>query len=650
MVANPRPTERAAQPLSLGPLTLRNRIVGAPHGRGMLEDGLALPSDADYWRRVAAGGAAMVTVGGTVTAAESTWRRRIVTEAWRAEGIDGQALRAQAIRSEGAVAACQLVHLGRETTGVDMWYPPVAPSAVRSPREPTRPHALSENEIDGVVEGFRVSTVNAARAGFQVVELHAAHGYLLAQFLSPSTNRRLGAESMRERVGVISRIVAEIRRSAPEIVVGIRVSIEGEHEGGFTLDGLCDLLPALAPLVDYLSVTVGVRTTYVRDMATTEPPLLGAIDRLRAVVDRPLLVSQAFRGIESIEAALAAGADLVGVARPLIADPEFPSKLLAGRAEEVRPCVSCNEDCRAFDPVLLCSVNPDLGPASQGPRPARPLLARAAAAPAGARRIAIVGAGPAALECAISISSEHRVVVFEEGEEPGGHLTIATAAPNRRGWQSLLDFYAGAIDRLDNIELRLHTAANRAGLEGFDHVVVAVGSEEVPPELPGVERALGSGQFIVQPPSPAAGGALVVVDDGFGWWPCASAVETAVAGGWERITVLTPATSFGARLPPEGHVQLMARLRGAPLEIRPLTGVSSIAAGSVITHNVMSGRSAELAADLVVVVGERRARAWETLVPEGPTVQVVGDAVVPRRVHHAIAEGRAAAGALTQGL
>ena len=658
---NRRPTERAAQPLSLGPLTLRNRIVGAPHGRGLLDDGLALPADADYWRRVASGGAAMVTVGGTVTAPESTWRRRIVTEAWREAGIDGLAWRADAIRSEGAVAACQLVHLGRETTGADMWYAPVAPSAVRSPREPTRAHVLSEAEIDDVVEGFRVSAVNAARAGFQVVELHAAHGYLLAQFLSPSTNLRPGADSVAERVRLVGRIAEEIRRSASEVVLGIRLSIDGEREGGFTLDGLCELLPAISPLVDYVSVTVGVRTTYVRDMATTEPPLLGAIDRLRPVIDRPLLVSQAFRRAESIEAALAAGADLVGVARPLIADPDFPSKLLAGRAEEIRPCVSCNEDCRAFDPVLLCSVNPDLGPSSHGPRPAAPLRTRrSAAAPDdarriaaardGARRIAIVGAGPAGLECAISISPEHQVVMFDEGERLGGHLTIATAAPNRRGWQSLLDFYAGAIKRADNVELRLQTTADRERLAAFDHLVVAIGSEEVSPALPGVERALGSARFIAARPSPPAGRALVIVDDGFGWWPCASAVETAVAGDWESITVLTPAASFGARLPPEGHVQLMARLRGAPLEIHPLTVAESIAAGSVITRNLMSGRTTELAADLVVVVGERRARASEALLPDALGVQVIGDAVVPRRVHHAIAEGRAAAAAVSQGL
>ena len=634
--------ERAAQPFALGPLTLRNRIVGAPHGRGMLDDGLALPADADYWRRLAAGGAAMVTVGGTVTAPESTWRRRIVTEAWREDAVPGLALRAEAIRAEGAVAACQLVHLGRETTGAEMWYPPVAPSAVRSPREPTRPRALSEAGIDGVVEGFRISTVNAAHAGFQVVELHAAHGYLLAQFLSPSTNHRPGAGSAAARAGIVSRIADAIRRSAPELILGIRLSVDGEFEGGFSMDGLCELLPVISPLVDYVSVTVGVRTTYVRDMATTEPPLLGAIDRIRPLMSQPLLVSQAFRRADSIEAALAAGADLVGVARPLIADPDFPAKLLAGRAEEIRPCVSCNEDCRAFDPVLLCSVNPDLGPSRHGPRPAASLLARRDVSTTSGR-IAIVGAGPAGLECATSISATSDVVLLDERERLGGHLAIATTAPNRRGWQSLLDYYESALDRAGNVEVRLSAPAGQDLLGGFDHVVLAIGSEEVLPDVPGVERAVRSSRFIGNGSSSATGSALVIVDDGFGWWPCASAVETAVAAGWASITVLTPAASFGARLPPEGHVQLLARLRGAPLQIRALTAVESIAATSVKARNVMSGTTDELAADLVVVVGERRARAWDPLVPAGPAVHVIGDAVVPRRVHHAIAEGRAAA-------
>jgi Pyridine nucleotide-disulphide oxidoreductase/NADH:flavin oxidoreductase / NADH oxidase family len=441
---------------------------------------------------------------------------------------------------------------------------------------------------------------------------------------------------------IVGRIAEAIRRSAPDVILGIRLSIEGELEGGFTLDDLCELLPVVAPLVDYVSVTVGVRTTYVRDMATTEPPLLDAIDRLRAATDRPLLVSQAFRRPESIEAALAAGADLVGVARPLIADPDFPAKVLSGRAEEIRPCVSCNEDCRAFDPVLLCSVNPDLGPSREGPRPAMPLRVRHGDRRDG-RRVAIVGAGPAGLECATSVSREHEVVLFDERERLGGHLTVATSAPNRGGWQSLLDYYESAIDRAGNIEVRHQTATREDLLEGFDHIVLALGSDEIAPDLPGVERAMTASRFIERGSRLAAGGALVIVDDGFGWWPCVSAVETGLAAGWETVTVLTPAASFGARLPPEGHVQLMARLRGAPLEIRPLTTVASMAVTSLTTRNVLSGKPADVPADLVVVVGERHARAWEHLVPAGLGVLVIGDAVVPRRVHHAIAEGRAAA-------
>jgi hypothetical protein len=120
----------------------------------------------------------MLTVGGTVVAPESTWRRRITTEAWRPEAIPGMAARAEAIRAEGAVAACQLVHLGRETTGAEQWFHSGRSIGGRSPREPTRPRPLSGGEVDAVVEGFRVSAVNAAEAGFQVIELHAAHGYL----------------------------------------------------------------------------------------------------------------------------------------------------------------------------------------------------------------------------------------------------------------------------------------------------------------------------------------------------------------------------------------------------------------------------------------------------------------------------------------
>jgi 2,4-dienoyl-CoA reductase-like NADH-dependent reductase (Old Yellow Enzyme family) len=620
---------RAAEPFDLAHLGLRNRLVGTAHGRGIIADGLPLPEDAEYWRRLAAGGAAMLTVGGTVVAPESTWRRRITTEAWRPEAVPGMAARADAIRAEGAVAACQLVHLGRETTGAEQWFSPVAPSAVRSPREPTRPRPLSAGELDAIVEGFRISAVNAATAGFQVIELHAAHGYLLAQFLSAETNRRPDSAAPEERLAIVGRIVRAIRSSAPDVVVGIRLSIG--DEGGQTPE----VLPHVSTIADYVNLTVGVRTTYVRDMGTEAPPLLGEVDRIRRAVEGPLLISHAFRTADTIETALDAGADLVGMARALIADPDMPRKLLAGRPQDVRPCVACNEDCRAFDPVLLCSVNPELAPPGAERRPAAPLVVRRSAEPAGGR-VAIVGAGPAGLECALTLTGRREVVLFDAREALGGQLAVAAAAPNRHGWQALLGFYAHA---LEGVELRLGSPVRADDLVGFDEVVLAIGSTEELPDLPGIERALPSSDAIGRRLS---GRSLLVVDDGFGWWPCASAVELGVAAGFEAITVATPGAAFGSSLPPEGRVQLLARLRGAPLDVRPFTALDSVGDDDAVLRNTMSGAAERVPADTVIVVGERVARDWSALVPGGGTVRVIGDALVPRKASHAIADGRAA--------
>jgi 2,4-dienoyl-CoA reductase-like NADH-dependent reductase (Old Yellow Enzyme family) len=616
---------RAAEPFALAHLDLRNRLVGTAHGRGILEDGLPLPEDAEYWRRRAAGGVAMLTVGGTVVAPESTWRRRITTEAWRPEAVPGMALRAEAIRGEGAVAACQLVHLGRETTGAEQWLHPVAPSAVRSPREPTRPRPLSTGEVDAVVEGFRLSAANAAEAGFQVIELHAAHGYLLAQFLSAETN----PGPAEQRLAIVARIAREIRSSAPDVVLGVRLSLDDET---------FELLPAVSELADYVNLTVGVRTTYVRDMATEEPPLLGEIGRVRAMAAGPLLISQSFRTPDTIEAALSAGADLVGMARALIADPDMPGKVLSGRATEVRPCVACNEDCRAFDPVLLCSVNPELGPPGADRRPAAPLVVRSAEPSGG--RVAIVGAGPAGLECAVTLAGRRDVVLFDAREATGGQLAVAAAAPNRSGWTALLSFYAHG---LGGVEVRLGSPVEADELADFGEVVLAVGATEVLPVLPGIERALPSSQANGQR---LTGRRLLVVDDGFGWWPCASAVEVGVRAGFESVTLATPGAGFGAALPPEGRVQLLSRLRGAPVDVRPFTRLVSVGDDSAVVQSTMSGTTDTVPADTVIVVGERVANDWRALVPPTGGVRVIGDALVPRKASHAISEGRAAAEAI----
>jgi 2,4-dienoyl-CoA reductase-like NADH-dependent reductase (Old Yellow Enzyme family) len=638
-------------PIDVGPVRLRNRFVATAHASGLVLDGLAQPGDAEYWGRLADGGAAMLISGGTVTAAESTPRRRNLLEAWRPEVVPGLARRVEAIHSGGGVAVCQLVHLGRETLGAETWYAPVGPSAVRSPREPTAPRALAAAEIEDVIEGHAVATANAVDAGFDGVELHAAHGYLVSQFLAATTNVREGADELVGRVGFLVRLLEAMRAAAPGRLLGVRLSVGGAHEAGLDLDALCAVLPHVDGLVDYVNLTVGVRTTYVRDMATEVPPLLEDLPRLRAHVEAPLVACQSFRDASDMEAALDRGADMVGMARPFIADPDLPRKLLAGRAREVRPCVSCNEDCRAFDPCLLCSVNPDLAPPGHPQRPALPLLVapateagRHAASTAAGGRVAIVGAGPAGLECALRLAGERAVTIWDERERIGGQLAVAAAAPHRRGWARLLDFYASTLDRHD-VQIRLGHAATADDLEPFEEIVIAVGSEEVAPS----GNALRSSDALAAEPESLAGvERLVVVDDGYGWWPCVSAVELGAAAGVREVTVVTPSTSFAAGIPAESRVQFFERASSYQLRVVPLARLEAITNDGVQVRAVVGGETSHLPADTVIVVGERRPRSWAWLGDRAGSARAVGDCIVPRRVQHAVAEGCVAAGQILQ--
>ena len=632
-------TSLAAQPITIGPLTLANRIVGTAHASGVVRDGLPLAGDADYWRRRAAGGASMLIVGGTVVSPYSSSRSGITTEAWRPEVVPGLAARAEAIQAEGAVPACQLVHLGRETLGAEIWRHPVAPSAVKSPREFVRPRPASQADLDAFVEDFRVSAHHAAMAGFQVVELHAAHGYLLAQFLSANSNTRDVPDAMLDGVQLLSRIANVIRASDPELTLGVRVSVEGEEEAGLSHEALTRLLPELGTF-GYVNVTVGVRSTYVRDMATEEPPLLAHVAQLASCSPVPLLVSQAFRRGREIDEALTAGADLVGVARPLIADPDFPRKILEDREPEVRPCTSCNEDCRAFDPVLLCSVNPDLAPPGHAARPAEPLVLRSSRQ-VPAKRIAIIGAGPAGLETALRLSGKCDVTVFEERAEVGGQLRIAGLAPHRRGWLRLLDYHRRL---LGGVTVQLGVRATPDDLTGFDEVIVATGARELEPDtFPGAHSsssALRSGVGGL-----AGVSSLLVADDGSNGWPMVSMVETGVEAGCQVIAA-TPAPTFAGGIPPESRVQLLGRLRGADVHVHTLTSLAGVADGGVTLRNVLSGGERMIHVDRTVVVGERTAQAWDMIQDLDANIQVIGDALVPRKVAHALAEGRAAAASI----
>jgi 2,4-dienoyl-CoA reductase-like NADH-dependent reductase (Old Yellow Enzyme family) len=630
-------------------VTLRNRLVATAHGSGAVADGLPQPGDAEYWERVARGGVGMVIGGGAVVAPESTIRRGNFIALWRPEVVAPLRRRTDAIRRAGAVSIMQLLHLGRETLGAETYYSPIAPSAVQSPREPTAPRALSADEIDELVEQFRTAAATALEAGVDGFELHAAHGYLFAQFLSAVVNRRPEATTLAGRAEPVWRVVEAIRELDTACPIGIRLSVGDPDDAGLDVDALTELLGTLHPAIDYVNLTVGMRANYVRDMATERPPLLDDLARIRPTTGLPLLASQAFRDRRDIQAALDGGADLVGLTRALIADPKLPRKLLAGRDRAIRPCVACNEDCRAFDPVLLCSVNPALAPPGHTWRPAAPLVHGPALASA-PRRVAIIGAGPAGLECALALSASAKapeIIIHDRAERVGGALVLAASAPHRHGWQRLLDFYRAGLDDA-GIRLQLGAEPNDASPAEYDAIVVATGSEELlPASLIGARHVRTTSEALAAGPEALLGrDHVIVVDDGFGWWPGVSAVELAIAAGVKAITFLTPGTAFAGGIPPEARVQLMRRLGGAPLAIRPLSAAAAVGDGWLQVTHTLTGAVERIATDAVIAVGERRPSAPATSAPGTAHVVTVGDAVVPRRVAHAVAEGRAAALAL----
>ncbi|MFD5120995.1 FAD-dependent oxidoreductase [Streptomyces sp. NPDC058385] len=638
-----------AAPFTLGALTLRNRLVATAHATAAVVDGAPTEADAAYWRRLAQGGAAMVITGGTAVAPESTLPQRYLTEAWRPEIKDAVRRRAEAITDGGAVAIAQLVHLGRETLGAGTYYAPVSAAAVRSPREASAPHALSTEEVRGVVDAFRISAANSVQAGFHGVELHAGHGYLLAQFLSRVTNTR--DDDYGDRIALLAQVIDAIRSEIGQLPIGVRVSVETGKASGLGLDDLIELLPRLdaASPLTYANVTTGVRNTYVPGMATTRPPLLESVARLRAAVALPLLVSQGFRGAADIERALDAGADLVGMARPFIADPDFARKVTADDERAIRPCTGCNEGCRTFEPTGSCSVNPELGPPGATTRPAVPLLLRRRP---GSRSgpVAVLGAGPAGMECAMALArTGATVVVFDSAREVGGQARLASLAAHRAGWQRFVDFQRDRLSDL-GVRVRLGTSPTPAELAAYAQIVLATGAEEATVPVPGELRTLTSTDFLGQyanvvPHAPR----VAVLDDGFGWWQGVSAVESALAAGAREVTLITPGNGFATGLSPENRTQLMTRLTGAPLRVVAMSGVMSTTADGVRLCHVLDGAETDLTADVLVTVGERHPRRPDFTPSDGQSVRAVGDCVVPRRIAHAVAEGRAAAEAVAAG-
>ncbi|MBW6496537.1 MAG: FAD-dependent oxidoreductase, partial [Burkholderiaceae bacterium] len=480
---------------------------------------------------------------------------------------------------------------------------------------------------------------NLQASGYDGVELHAAHGYLFAQFMSPATNRRTDAwgGSLENRTRLVTETIARVREACgPDFIIGARLSADEETADGLGVRDTVGIGQCLARQgeTDYLNITVGVRGAYVKDATHSEAPAARAAGIIRAECGLPVIVGQKIQSPELAEKLLADGvADMVGMARAFIAEPAFAEKARTGQAARIRPCVGLNQECRAFFPHLHCSLNPETGRETREPFDR---LTRG-----DPKRLAVIGGGPAGMEAArVAAARGHRVTIFEATEALGGQFLLAASLPGRGDLLKMVDHLVNEM-RHSSMDIRFNARIDDlSALDAeFDAVIVATGA--VPAALaapPGALRTLSWADVLRDgAPEPSGKGRAIFADDGTGFWFTYGVAEMLVDAGW-RLTFLTTSAALGGFLPHESVAPMLGRLGAGGTEFRVLMAVDATAEGSVTAVNLTSGEEYDLPADLLVMQTGREVAP--RLRQGARPVHMIGDCVSPRRITHALFEAQ----------
>jgi 2,4-dienoyl-CoA reductase (NADPH2) len=474
-------------PLTLGPLTLRNRVVMGSMHTGLEDRAWDRTKLAAYFAERARGDVGLIVTGGYAPNKRG-WLKPFASEltsrlqAMRHRDVTG------AVHDEGGAIALQVLHAGR------YGYHPFSVSASnrKSPITPFQPSALSTKGVHDTVSAFARSVALAGKAGYDAVEIMGSEGYLINQFLSARTNARTdewgGSASARMRLPV------EIVRRSRELVgadfpIIYRISLLDLVEGGQTWDEVAELAHRLEDAgVTVFNTGIGWHEARVPTIITQVPrgAWRSATARLKAEVSVPVCASNRINTPELAEEILASGdADLVSMARPLLADPEFVAKAAAGRADEINTCIACNQACLDLvfsNQKASCLVNP---------RACRETSLVLLPLPAGrqpAPSVAVVGAGPAGLAAAVSAAERgFAVTLFEKAAALGGQFRLAMRVPGKEEFAETLRYYRRRLEVL-GVDVRLSTTASLDVLAGYDHVVVATGVVPRVPDLPGIDH------------------------------------------------------------------------------------------------------------------------------------------------------------------
>ncbi len=469
-------------PLTVGGVTLRNRVLMGSMHVGMEED-RDYGNFAAYFAARAAGGVGLIVTGG-ISPNIAGWLKPLAATMSRKRHVKRHRVVTDAVHAEGGHIAMQILHAGR------YGYSPlsVAPSRIKSPITPFTPRALSARGVDKTIDAFVRSAVLAQEAGYDGVEIMGSEGYLINEFLVTHTNKRTDswggdyAQRMRFAVEIVRRTRDAV---GPDFVIVYRLSMLDLIPEGSTWPEVVLLAKALEEAgASILNTGIGWHEARVPTIATLVPrgAFTWVTRKLMGQVALPLVTSNRINDPDDAEQILARGdADMISMARPLLADAEFVNKAAAGRADRINTCIACNQAC--LDHVFenkraSCLVNPlachetelDLTPSATP------------------RKVAVVGAGPAGLSAAATAGEQgHQVTLFEASDELGGQFNLAMRIPGKEEFRETLRYFRNRLDDA-GVTLAMGARVGAAELADFDVVIVATGVRPRVIPLEGADR------------------------------------------------------------------------------------------------------------------------------------------------------------------
>jgi 2,4-dienoyl-CoA reductase-like NADH-dependent reductase (Old Yellow Enzyme family)/thioredoxin reductase len=651
--------KRLFEPVALRGRTLRNRIVFGAHTANMAVEGLPTERHVGYYAERAIGGAGMIVVEPMPVHQAAVLTRGNFRPSDDAVIPHFRKI-TEAIKGNGAVAVQQLYHVGQHADADNSFHAGWSPSGLPSYHDSDGSHRMTEADIEDTIDGFVQAARRCREAGFDGVEVWAAYHSMLDQFWTPWSNRRddRWGGSLENRTRMSREVMTRIRRECgDDFIVGLAINDDPEAEVALKREALAEIIDLhdRDALMDYVTCGTGSYFDFYKIMPTfLYPEKLGAdlAAVLKSTVRHALVTAEShIRTPENAESVLSEGrADLVSIVRGQIADPHLANKAAAGRAQDIRGCLSCNQMCwgrRSRDYWISCVVNPSAGREWEwgGDRfmpAARP------------KRVFVVGGGPAGLEAArVAAERGHHVVLAEASDRLGGQFRLAGMQPRRAQILDLIDWYERQLGRLQ-VEIRYgqYVEADDIEREGADHVVVATGS--LPPEgafqraLPQRDTIPGGGAILsaeaVMAREARPGKRVLVLDDGGNWKGCGTAWRLAEDG--HDVTLVTPDALVGKELQ---RMAADAPLRRAlaRLDVRFITESAVVRwdGQSAEIASLLDGRTKSVEVDALVFAGTNMAEnSLATELGQRGTLYLdIGDCVAPRQAAFAIYDGRKAA-------